>query len=121
MPSIVIVGNYSTKFPLPTELNTAAAITGGTWANSIFKTGAWAVIKKITRLDAGTTTDTITVLDSAGNATGLVFVRTGLATGTLPFDCGSGATVARNGFGLTVTSSGTAGTYVIDFDFANPA
>jgi len=121
MTSIITVGAISTKFPLTTELNSAAAITGtGTYASSAFKVGTTGVLRRVTRLDSGTTTDTITVLDSAGNATALVFVRTGLATGTLPFDLGAGVAFAKNGFGLTITSTGTAGTWAFDFDFSNP-
>lgn len=119
MPRFISTGNYNADtYPLKSILDTATAMTdGATYAASCFKSGMTVRLLKVMRLDAGTTADVITIVDPAGAPLDLVLARTGAATGVQPqWDFGPIGVRLTGGFGINISSGGTAGTYLYIFD-----
>jgi hypothetical protein len=123
MARLISSGNYgSATFPLSAHIDSGTALVNGTaYASSPWGSTQECRLLKVLRLDGGTTADVITIIDKASVSTGIVLTRTGTAAGPVQvWDFGPNGIRIVGGFGITVSSGGTAGLYVYIYDTLSP-
>ena len=124
MGRLTSVGNYgNATFPTAVNFDSGTALTN----NTAYSSSTWGATQqvrllKVMRLDPMTTADVITIIDKTSTSTGIVLTTTALATGVpYTWDFGPHGVPITGGFGITISSGGTAGRYVYFFDAAAPS
>jgi hypothetical protein len=123
MARLISSGNYgNATFPVAANVDSSTALTNNTaYASSMWGSTQECRLLKVIRLDGGTTADVITIIDKTGSSCGIVITRTGTASGPVQeWDFGPNGVRVVGGFGITVSSGGTAGLYVYLYDTIPP-
>lgn len=119
MARLISSGNYGNNtFPLAAHVDSGTALVNNTtYANSMWGGTQECRLMRVVRLDGGTTADVITIIDKTSTSTGIVLTRTGTAAGPVQvWDFGPTGIRVVGGFGITISSGGTAGLYVYIYD-----